>query len=41
MSGRRLTIEPLPKRKIRDKPEKQKRDDQLNDLEVWMLPVHV
>lgn len=36
-----MTREPPPEREIREKPVQQKHDDQLDDLEVWMFPVHV
>jgi hypothetical protein len=41
LSDERLTIKPLSKRIVREKPEKQERDDQFNDFEIWMFPVHV
>lgn len=36
-----MTREPPPEREIREEPEQQKHDEQLDDLEVWMFPVHV
>lgn len=41
LSDDRLTIKPLPKRIVREKPEKEERNNQLNDFEVWMFPIHV